>query len=55
MMIRCGGYILWLNIVWWYGLLQYIRPERVEYLVRRMNIICDKPLILYIDHWNELL
>ena len=32
-MIRCGGCIIWLKIARWYGMFQYIRSVRVEYVV----------------------
>ena len=43
MMLRCGEYIvllILLNIAWWYGMLQYTRSVRVEY-VSSTNIICN--------------
>ena len=35
------------KVAWWYGMLQYIRSVRVEYVVRTSSVTS-----LYIDHWN---
>ena len=32
-MVRCGGYIVWLNIVWLYGMFQHIRSVGVKHVV----------------------
>ena len=32
-MVPCGGHDTRLNIAWWYGMVQYIRSVRVEYVV----------------------
>ena len=37
------------KFTWWYGMFQYIRPVRVEYVVRISSVTT-----LYIDHWKVL-
>ena len=37
------------KFAWWYGMFQYIRPVRFEYVIRISSVTT-----LYIGHWKML-